>query len=56
MFFSDLMNLIKIDESRIVELVKSRMELVEGGRLKLDTEGWDFGNGLLPDWQLDEGE
>ena len=50
MFFSDLMNLIKIDESRIVDLVRSRMELVEGGRLKLDTEGWDFGNGLLPDW------
>lgn len=50
MFFSDLMNLIKIDESKIVELVKNRMELVEGGRLKLDTEGWDFGNGLLPDW------
>jgi hypothetical protein len=53
MFFSDLMNLIKSDEKKIVELIRNRMEVVEGGRMRLDTEGWDFGNGVLPDWQLD---
>jgi hypothetical protein len=51
-FFGDLINLIKIDAENIVELIKNRMELVEGGRLKLDTEGWDFGTGMVPDWTL----
>ncbi len=28
--------------------------MVEGGRLKLDTEDWHFGNGLVKDWDLPE--
>jgi hypothetical protein len=30
------------------------MEQVEGGRLRLDMEGWDFGNGIVKDWTFDE--
>lgn len=56
MFFGDLMTLIKMDSTRIIDLVRNRMELVEGGRLKLDMEDWDFGDGVVNNWKLEEGE
>lgn len=39
------MNLLKLDHEKILNLIKKRIELVEGGRLMLDMEDWDFGDG-----------
>jgi hypothetical protein len=56
MFFGDLMSILKSEKGDIVNLIKTRMELVEGGRLKLDTENVDFGVGKVKDWQMHEKE
>jgi hypothetical protein len=48
--------MLQLNPDGFEDFIKNRMEVVEGGRLKLDMEDWSFGNGsgLVKDWSLPE--
>ena len=46
--------MLQLDHESLLNFIKNRIELVEGGRLKLDMEDQSFGTGLVKDWDLPE--